>query len=233
MKHLFLSFIILLTASLQFTSCTVEKRVHQNGYYLSWNHRISTLGKNLKGQLAEKAERNSSSTDITYPSKKEEQQQTIEQLVKDSKEGNYTEKAMQQAFILSKKDTITPTSIQAKENTSCELNNRAVPATPTNEEPEGVLAIISLIAGVISVLSPVWGLMITVAQGGLLLFIVPFIFFSLIAIVAGVAYLTAHKGDKEYNKFKPKAKTGVILAAIPIAAALFITMLIFAFIGIL
>jgi len=41
MKKLFLSIIVIAILSATFTSCSVEKRVHQDGYHISWKHRRS------------------------------------------------------------------------------------------------------------------------------------------------------------------------------------------------
>lgn len=227
MKKLFLGITAIAILSAAFTSCTVEKRVHQDGYHISWKHRHSA-----PSELTQANEISSTEEVVVTPTPEVTQPNvhSVENISASSNESTAlilpTKKS---SFIQSKNDTIVPD--QPKQQEEYFSNNYTNPL-PTNELQDTKLADWALGLGIGAVTSPAWisllFFLIFLSTGATwstgmalaalwLAFLVGggiFITLEVMAITFAIRFLRLHGNDPNYRKYRSRAITGLILAGI-------------------
>ena len=224
MNKLFFGFFGFVLTALTFSSCTVEKRVHQDGYHISWKHK-HTSPSEIKSTQVENPEA------ITTPPVTEEiipNVHSIETLSASNSEDLVINSKKRTAFS-TKKDTIIPDEDKSQEEY---FSNNYTNALPTNELQDTKLANWALGLGIGAVSAPVWGTLLfflitlligatwssiniwsafalaLLVGGGL------FITMEILAITFAVRFLRMHAKDPNYRKYRSRAITGLILAGI-------------------
>jgi hypothetical protein len=227
MKKLFLSIIAIAILSAAFTSCTVEKRVHQDGYHISWKHRHSA-----PSELTQTSEI-SSSEEVVVPSATEIAQPNVHSVESISANSNQDNAlilvAKKSPLFKSKSDTIVPD--QPKQQEEYFSNNYTNPL-PTNELQDTKLANWALGLGIASISAPVWGVLLflllaaligaastnvgiwTAIGAGILVGGALFIAIEILAITFAIRFLRLHGKDPNYYKYRSRAITGLVLAGI-------------------
>lgn len=227
MKKLFLSITAIAILSAAFTSCTVEKRVHQDGYHISWKHRHSA-----PSELTQTNE-SSSNEEVVVASEQEVPQpnvHSVETISANSNEDNaLIILAKKSPLFKSKNDTIVPN--QQKQQEEYFSNNYTNPL-PTNELQDTKLADWALGLGIGALTSPIWitllFFLIFLSTGATwstgmafaalwLAFLVGggiFITLEVLAITFAIRFLRLHGKDPNYRKYRSRAITGLILAGI-------------------
>lgn len=227
MKKLFLGITAIAILSASFTSCTVEKRVHQDGYHISWKHRHSA-----PSELTETNEI-SSNEEVVVVSEQEVPQPNVHSVETISASSNESTELIlptkKSSFILSKNDTIVPN--QQKQQEEYFSNNYTNPL-PTNELQDTKLANWALGLGIASISAPVWGVLLflllvglvggastsagiwTAIGAAILAGSALFIAVEILAITFAIRFLRLHGKDPNYRKYRSRAITGLILAGI-------------------
>lgn len=228
MKKLFIGLSAFAIFSAAFTSCTVEKRVHQDGYHISWKHRRSN-----------DIEQSQLQKDI------DTEEKTVEIIPNESGPNVHSAVTLSAnsstelpTFILPSKktfhaklkaDTIVPTEQKQQEeyyrNSYSEPNYK-------KKTTDVKLANWALGLGIGAFTSPVWisllFLLIFALLGaswssisiwtvlGLAILIGGGIFITLevLAITFAIRYLRTHGKNPYYRKYRSRAITGLILAGI-------------------
>lgn len=235
MKKLFFVFIACLTLSTLLNSCSIEKRLHQDGYHISWSHRLFSNKNEGSYEIAKKkiidhdvysAENSIDQNPVNIPS--EPNNHSVETISANTSE-TLILSARKKNIVNSPIDTITP-----KEETKQEeyFSNNYTNPLPTNELQDTKLANWALGLGIGAVSSPLWvtllflllfalvgatwsgvsawtalGLAIIVG-GGI------FITLEILAITFAIRFLRMHGKDPNYRKYRSRAITGLILAGI-------------------
>ena len=235
MKKIFFVFIACLTLSTLLNSCSIEKRLHQDGYHISWSHRLFSNKNEGSYEIAKKkivdhdvysAENSIDQNPVNLPS--EPNNHSVETISANTSE-TLTLSARKKSIVNSPIDTITP-----KEETKQEeyFSNNYTNPLPTNELQDTKLANWALGLGIGAVSSPLWvtllflllfalvgatwsgvsawtalGLAIIVG-GGI------FITLEILAITFAIRFLRMHGKDPNYRKYRSRAITGLILAGI-------------------
>jgi hypothetical protein len=235
MKKLFFVFIACLTLSTLLNSCSIEKRLHQDGYHISWSHRLFSNKNGGSYEIAKKkivdhdiysTENSIDQNPVNLPS--EPNNHSVEIISANTSE-TLTLSARKKSIVNSPIDTITP-----KEETKQEeyFSNNYTNPLPTNELQDTKLANWALGLGIGAVSSPLWvtllflllfalvgatwsgvsawtalGLAIIVG-GGI------FITLEILAITFAIRFLRMHGKDPNYRKYRSRAITGLILAGI-------------------
>ena len=235
MKKLFFVFIACLTLSTLLNSCSIEKRLHQDGYHISWSHRLFSNKNEGSYEIAKKkivdhdiysTENSIDQNPVNIPS--EPNNHSVETISANTSE-TLTLSARKKSIVNSPIDTITP-----KEETKQEeyFSNNYTNPLPTNELQDTKLANWALGLGIGAVSSPLWvtllflllfalvgatwsgvsawtalGLAIIVG-GGI------FITLEILAITFAIRFLRMHGKDPNYRKYRSRAITGLILAGI-------------------
>lgn len=227
MKKLFLGISVVTILSATFSSCSIEKRVYQDGYHISWKHRHSAPSEPMQPNEI------SSIEEMVVPSTPEISQpnvHSVETISANSNQDNQLILAPKKSpFVISKNDTIVPD--QAKQHEEYFSNNYTNPL-PTNELQDTKLANWALGLGIASISAPVWGILlfalllaligaastnlgIWTAIGASLLvgggFLVTI---EILAITFAIRFLRLHAKDPNYLKYRSRAITGLILAGI-------------------
>lgn len=227
MKKLFLGITAIAILSASFTSCTVEKRVHQDGYHISWKHRHSA-----PSELTQ-ANEISSTEEVVVTSTPEVPQPNVHSVETISASSNESTELIlptkKSSFILSKNDTIVPD--QQKQQEEYFSNNYTNPL-PTNELQDTKLADWALGLGIASISAPVWGVLLFLLLVGIVggaststgiwaaigLAILAgsalFLAVEILAITFAIRFLRLHGKDPNYRKYRSRAITGLILAGI-------------------
>ena len=235
MKKIFFVFIACLTLSTLLNSCSIEKRLHQDGYHISWSHRLFSNKNEGSYEIAKKkivdhdiysTENSIDQNPVNIPS--EPNNHSVETISANTSE-TLTLSARKKSIVNSPIDTITP-----KEETKQEeyFSNNYTNPLPTNELQDTKLANWALGLGIGAVSSPLWvtllflllfalvgatwsgfsawtalGLAIIVG-GGI------FITLEILAITFAIRFLRMHGKDPNYRKYRSRAITGLILAGI-------------------
>ena len=235
MKKIFFVFIACLTLSTLLNSCSIEKRLHQDGYHISWSHRLFSNKNEGSYEIAKKkivdhdiysTENSIDQNPVNLPS--EPNNHSVETTSANTSE-TLTLSARKKSIVNSPIDTITP-----KEETKQEeyFSNNYTNPLPTNELQDTKLANWALGLGIGAVSSPLWvtllflllfalvgatwsgvsawtalGLAIIVG-GGI------FITLEILAITFAIRFLRMHGKDPNYRKYRSRAITGLILAGI-------------------
>lgn len=227
MKKLFLGITAIAILSASITSCTVEKRVHQDGYHISWKHRHSA-----PSELKQTNEI-SSAEELVVPSAPEVPQPNVHSVEAISASSNESTELIlptnKSFFIQSKNDTIIPD--QQKQQEEYFSNNYTNPL-PTNELQDTKLADWALGLGIGALTSPVWitllffliflltgatwstGMALAALWLALLVGGGVFITLEVLAITFAIRFLRLHGKDPNYRKYRSRAITGLILAGI-------------------
>jgi hypothetical protein len=221
MKKLFLGITAIAILSASFTSCTVEKRVHQDGYHISWKHRHSA-----PSELTQ-ANEISSTEEVVVTSTPEVPQPNVHSVETISASSNeITELILptkKSSFILSKNDTIVPD--QPKQQEEYFSNNYTNPL-PSNELQDTKLADWALGLGIGSIATPVWATILFLGIGAstgfswallgasILIGVALFLALEILSITFAIRFLRLHGKDPNYRKYRSRAITGLILAGI-------------------
>jgi hypothetical protein len=221
MKKLFLSITAIAILSAAFTSCTVEKRVHQDGYHISWKHRHSA-----PSELTQ-ANEISSTEEVVVASTPEVPQPNVHSVETISASSNESTELIlptkKSSFILSKNDTIVPD--QPKQQEEYFSNNYTNPL-PTNELQDTKLADWALGLGIGSIATPVWATILFLGIGAatgfswallgasILIGVALFLALEILSITLAIRFLRLHGKDPNYRKYRSRAITGLILAGI-------------------
>jgi hypothetical protein len=227
MKKFFLSITAIAILSAAFTSCTVEKRVHQDGYHISWKHRHSA-----PSELTQTNEI-SLNEEVVVSSEQEVPQPNVHSVETISASSNESTELIlptkKSSFIQSKNDTIVPD--QPKQQEEYFSNNYTNPL-PTNELQDTKLADWALGLGIASISAPVWGVLLFLLLVGIVggaststgiwaaigLAILAgsalFLAVEILAITFAIRFLRLHGKDPNYRKYRSRAITGLILAGI-------------------
>jgi hypothetical protein len=229
MKKLILGIISLIFIASSFSSCTVEKRVHQDGYHISWKHRHVSPSEIQSEQTVHTSVEPASSLPIDKPNV-----HSVETLSASS--------AVEQELVLTPKkpanisyaastssDTIVPSQSTQHEEY---FSNNYTPPSQANNPNDAKLANWSLGLGIAALSAPVWitllfflvfalvgatmstvsvwtALGLAVLLGGGI-----FITLEVLAITFAIRFLRAHGKDPNYTKYRKRAITALILAGI-------------------
>ncbi len=230
MKKIFFVFIACLTLSTLLNSCSIEKRLHQDGYHISWSHRLFSNKNEGSYEIAKKkivdhdvysAENSIDQNPVNLPS--EPNNHSVETISANTSE-TLTLSARKKSIVNSPIDTITP-----KEETKQEeyFSNNYTNPLPTNELQDTKLANWALGLGIGALSAPVLGFVIAIilailfsidgltALGlAILLGAGIFIVLEILAITFAIRFLRMHGKDPNYRKYRSRAITGLILAGI-------------------
>ncbi len=227
MKQTFSTLFWMLIIATYFSSCTVEKRVHQDGYHISWKYRHST-----PSELTQTNEI-SSAAELVVPSTPEIPQPNVhlaETISANSNEDIEVITTPKKYYsIRNTGDTIIPN--QSKTQEEYFSNNYTAPSRPS-ELQDTQLANWALGLGIASLSAPVWGALLFLLMIGiygsasasagiwtalLVAFLAGsalFIAIEVLAITFAVRFLRMHAKDPNYRKYRSRAITGLILAGI-------------------
>lgn len=230
MKKIFFVFIACLTLSTLLNSCSIEKRLHQDGYHISWSHRLFSNKNEGSYEIAKKkivdhdiysTENSIDQNPVNIPS--EPNNHSVETTSANTSE-TLTLSARKKSIVNSPIDTITP-----KEETKQEeyFSNNYTNPLPTNELQDTKLANWALGLGIGALSAPVLGFVIAIilailfsidgltALGlAILLGAGIFIVLEILAITFAIRFLRMHGKDPNYRKYRSRAITGLILAGI-------------------
>jgi hypothetical protein len=214
----------LILASL-FNSCTIEKRIYQDGYHVSWKHKLSPAEEKVQSIEFEQTEANNSQMlqEEIVPNV-----HSAEELSANTSE-EITFEPKKRSVIQPEKDTVIPDQPKTQEEY---FSNNYTNALPTNELQDTKLANWALGLGIASISAPVWGVLlfflivgilgaswssigiwtafgIAILAGGAL-----FVAMEILAITFAIRFLRLHAKDPNYRKYRSRAITGLILAGI-------------------
>ena len=230
MKKIFFVFIACLTLSTLLNSCSIEKRLHQDGYHISWSHRLFSNKNEGSYEIAKKkivdhdiysTENSIDQNPVNIPS--EPNNHSVETTSANTSE-TLILSARKKSIVNSPIDTITP-----KEETKQEeyFSNNYTNPLPTNELQDTKLANWALGLGIGALSAPVLGFVIAIilailfsidgltALGlAILLGAGIFIVLEILAITFAIRFLRMHGKDPNYRKYRSRAITGLILAGI-------------------
>ena len=225
MKKLILGITSFVFIASSFSSCTIQKRLHQDGYHISWKFNHTQPSEKLLKTYEEQStvlENTSPETNPNFHS--------VETISANSNQDNDLILTPKKTVLVeSSADTIVPD--QTKQQEEYFSNNYTNPL-PTNELQDTKLANWALGLGIGAVSSPLWvtllflllfalvgatwsgvsvwtalGLAI-IAGGGI------FITLEVLAITFAIRFLRMHGNDPNYRKYRSRAITGLILAGI-------------------
>jgi len=225
MKKILFGITSVLVIASSLSSCTVEKRVHQDGYHISWKHRHVAPPDNAS-EIALHEEVVILETPALTPEKPNVHS---EESISASNSENIVIQPQRAIILLAKKDTVIPD--QPKTQEEYFSNTYTTPARP-DELQDIKLANWALGLGIGAVSAPVWGLVLFFILAALLsassssysiwaafgfAFILGgalFITMEILAIVFAIRFLKLHAKDPNYTKYRKRAITALILAGI-------------------
>lgn len=203
------------------SSCSVEKRVHQNGYHISWKHRHSEPSD--FAQTNEKTANN----ELIVQSRLESHQPNVHSVETISASSNESNElilpAKKSSFIQSNTDTIVPD--QSKQQEEYFSNNYVAPERPQDIKDQQT-ANWALGLGIGAVSLPLWATILFLGIGtaagfswallGLffILGLALFVGLEITSISLAIRFLRLHGKDPDYRKYRSRAITGLILAGI-------------------
>jgi hypothetical protein len=221
MKQTLSSIFWFLIIALYFSSCSVEKRIHQDGYHISWKHRHSASSELIQTNEISSAEEVVIASEQDVPQSNVHSVETISASSNESTELILPTK--KSSFILSKNDTIVPD--QTKQQEEYFSNNYTNPL-PTNELQDTKLADWALGLGIGSIATPVWATILFLGIGAatgfswallgasILIGVALFLALEILSITLAIRFLRLHGKDPNYRKYRSRAITGLILAGI-------------------
>jgi len=223
-------FLILALVTISFSSCTVEKRIYQDGYHVSLNRHFFSKHKIDQNKIEDQisTQNNLSSGDIPVFLDSKPNVHSIETISVSSNERLILSPKVKTIVNLPK-DTVIPKEeikqeeyfdknysvpIQNKELQDVKLANWALGlGIGSVSAPFWIFMLFLLIAAVVGASWSsinVWAaLFIALLLGGSL-----FIVMEILAIVFAVRFLRLHAKDPNYRKYRSRAITGLILASI-------------------
>jgi len=215
--------VVILASSL--SSCSVEKRVHQDGYHISWKHRHAAPADNAN-EIALHEE-------VVVPEKpaitlEKPNIHSVESISASNSE-NIVIQPNKHNILQAKKDTVIPDQPKTQEEY---FSNTYTPPARPDELQDIKLANWALGLGIAALSSPFWisllfflvfslvgasmssvsvwtALGLTVLLGGGI-----FIALEVLAITFSIRFLKLHAKDPNYTKYRKRAITGLILAGI-------------------
>lgn len=214
----------LILASL-FNSCTIEKRIYQDGYHISWKHKLLPTDKQVKSTELEPTEATNSKTlqEEIVPNV-----HSVEEFSANSSEETVLT-PKKRTIIQANNDTVIPD--QPKTQEEYFSNNYSVPSRPS-ELQDTKLANWALGLGIAALSAPAWitllfflvfaivGVSFSSVSVWTALFLAVilglgiFIALEVLAITFAIRFLRLHGKDPNYNKYRKRAITGLILASI-------------------
>jgi len=242
MKKLILGITSLIFIASSFSSCTIQKRVHQDGYHISWKHRHTQPAEIAPTEYEAVSEDSTPETNPNIHSVETiSASSSLEQeVITPSRKSILSIKS---DYVNS--DTIVPT--QEPQHEEYFSNTYTPPARP-DELQDIKLANWALGLGIGAVSAPIWGLVLFFLVGfffgamgssvsiyaiigiGFLIGISLFLAMEILAITFAIRFLKLHDKDPNYRKYRSRAITGLILAGIYPALMLINIMLGLAFI---
>lgn len=221
MKKLILGISAIALLSTTFSSCTVEKRIHQDGYHISWKHRHSAASELKQTNEIPSTEDVVVTTTLEVPQPNVHSVETISASSNESTELILPTK--KSSFIQSKNDTIVPEHPKQQEEY---FNNNYAPAHQPQDIRDQQLANWALGLGIASVATPIWATILFLGIGAaagfswallgvsILIGVALFVALEITAITFAIRFLRRRGKDPEYRKYRSRAITGLVLAGI-------------------
>lgn len=225
MKKVFFGIACTLIFASLFNSCTIEKRIYQDGYHISWKHKLLPADKTVHSIELEQAEATNSKI------LQEEITPNIHS-VEELSASNSEETVLipkKRSIIQSNNDTVIPDQPKTQEEY---FSNNYTNPLPTNELKDTKLANWALGLGIAALSSPLWlsllfflvfalvGVSFSSVSVWTALFLAVilglgiFIALEVLAITFAIRFLRLHGKDPNYTKYRKRAITGLILAGI-------------------
>lgn len=221
MKKLFLGISAIAILSASFSSCTVEKRMHQDGYHISWKHGHSSASELDHNKTASQV------IETIVPTEPEVYQPNVHSVETISASSNESTELIlptkKTSFTQSNNDTIVPD--QPKQQEEYFSNNYVAPQQAQDIRDQQ-LANWALGLGIASVATPVWATILFLGIGAatgfswallgvsVLIGVALFLALEITAITFSIRFLRRRGKDPEYRKYRSRAITGLILAGI-------------------
>ena len=214
--------VVILASSL--SSCTVEKRVHQDGYHISWKQKHAPAS----GIRPTRIDQSQAETPPIVHEEITPNVHSVESISASNSE-NIVIQPQRGLILLAKKDTVIPDQPKTQEEY---FSNTYTPPARPDELQDIKLANWALGLGIGAVSAPVWGLVLFFILAALLsassssfsiwaafgfAFILGgalFITIEILAIIFAVRFLKQHAKDPNYLKYRKRAITALILAGI-------------------
>ncbi len=214
--------VIIIASSL--SSCTVEKRVHQDGYHISWKQKHAPAS----GIRPTRIDQSQAETPPIVHEEITPNVHSVESISASNSE-NIVIQPQRGLILLAEKDTVIPDQPKTQEEY---FSNTYTPPARPDELQDIKLANWALGLGIGAVSAPVWGLVLFFILAALLsassssfsiwaafgfAFILGgalFITIEILAIIFAVRFLKQHAKDPNYIKYRKRAITGLILAGI-------------------
>ncbi len=214
--------VIIIASSL--SSCTVEKRVHQDGYHISWKQKHAPAS----GIRPTRIDQSQAETPPIVHEEITPNVHSVESISASNSE-NIVIQPQRGLILLAKKDTVIPDQPKTQEEY---FSNTYTPPARPDELQDIKLANWALGLGIGAVSAPVWGLVLFFILAALLsassssfsiwaafgfAFILGgalFITIEILAIIFAVRFLKQHAKDPNYVKYRKRAITALILAGI-------------------
>jgi len=224
MKKILSEILFLVIIASAFSSCTVDKRLHQDGYHISWKHKHA-VGSEVESTQIDQPQAGS------LPILQGEIIQIVEsrETLSASNSEYIVINSKKRTIIQAKKDTVIPDQPKTQEEY---FSNTYTPPARPDELQDIKLANWALGLGIGAVSAPLWGLVLFFILAALLsassssfsiwaafgfAFILGgalFITMEIIAIVFAIRFLKLHAKDPNYTKYRKRAITALILAGI-------------------
>ena len=214
--------VIIIASSL--SSCTVEKRVHQDGYHISWKQKHAPAS----GIRPTRIDQSQAETPPIVHEEITPNVHSVESISASNSE-NIVIQPQRRIILLAKKDTVIPDQPKTQEEY---FSNTYTPPARPDELQDIKLANWALGLGIGAVSAPVWGLVLFLILAALFstgsssfsiwaafgfAFILGgalFITIEILAIIFAVRFLKQHAKDPNYVKYRKRAITALILAGI-------------------
>jgi hypothetical protein len=230
MKKLFFCFVACVGLSILFNSCSIEKRLYQKGYHISWSENLFSNKNKVNQEIPENDFAKNEIEEVQSPTVKvtEPNIHSVETISASTTE-SFPILSGKKNLIHANKDTVIPDQPKTQEEY---FSNNYTNPLPTNELQDTKLANWALGLGIGAVTSPLWVsllflLIFTLAgaawSGGgawaalglaILLGVGIFITLEILAITFAIRFLRLHAKDPNYRKYRSRAITGLILAGI-------------------
>lgn len=224
MKKILFGIISVVILASSFSSCTVEKRVHQDGYHISWKQKHAPAS----GIRPTRIDQSQAETPPIVHEEITPNVHSVESISASNSE-NIVIQPQRGLILLAKKDTVIPDQPKTQEEY---FSNTYTPPARPDELQDIKLANWALGLGIGAVSAPVWGLVLFFILAALLsassssfsiwaafgfAFILGgalFITIEILAIIFAVRFLKQHAKDPNYVKYRKRAITALILAGI-------------------
>ena len=219
MKKILFGITSLIIIASFFSSCTVEKRVYQEGYHISWKHKHASAS-GIKSTQIEQSEA------ITSPILQEEITPNVHSVetVSASNSENIVIQTQRRTILQAKKDTVIPDQPKTQEEY---FSNTYTPPARPDELQDIKLANWALGLGIGALSTPLLVLVIAfiliISLGidvfaaldlAYLLAVALFLAMEILAIIFATRFLKLHAKDPNYVKYRKRAITALILAGI-------------------